>query len=69
MILGGHEGQHTNQSEILGPLYLPVYFVSGVWGSSVNGEFTLNPINKYNAMERDADNRGNQSLKILYQSK
>ena len=63
VVLGGHEGQHANQSEILGPLYLPTYFFGGVGGAAVNGVFTLNPINKYNPMEQNADHTGNQLLR------
>ena len=65
VILGGHEGQHTHQSEFLGPLYLPLYFIGGVAGAAANGYLTLNPINKYNPMEHDADHTGNQQLKHL----
>jgi len=46
IILGPHEGKHTYQAEVLGPLFLPVYFLSG-------------GVNANNWIEKEADEKGN----------
>ena len=46
--VGQHEEAHTYQGEQLGPLYLPVYLVSGV-GAVLRG---ANPFGRENFMER-----------------
>jgi hypothetical protein len=51
IVVGDHEYKHTEQSKILGPLYLPVYIGSGGWWS-----------NHGNWMERQADEYGRQQL-------
>ena len=48
IILGSHESQHTYQAETLGPLFLPIYFLSG--GISNN-----------NWLENEADKFGNNA--------
>ena len=48
IILGPHESQHTYQAEILGPLFLPTYFLSG-------------GISSKNWLEKDADKAGNKA--------
>ncbi len=48
IILGSHEIQHTYQAQILGPLFLPTYFLSG--GISHN-----------NWLEKQADQSGNKA--------
>ncbi len=52
IILGSHEGVpgHIGQSSWMGPLYLPIYFISG--GPSAN-----------NWMEKQADKAGNDAYK------
>jgi hypothetical protein len=36
-LIGPHEMQHTWQSQILGPLYLPLNLIGGIGGSVFNG--------------------------------
>jgi hypothetical protein len=57
--LGNHEIFHTYQAEKFGPFFLPIYLYQGITGAAENGVFTLNPVNKYNPMEQDADHHGN----------
>ena len=63
VVLGGHEVDHTYKAEVLGPLFLPIYFFAGIIGAAANGVITLNPVNKYNPMEKAADVHGNQILR------
>ena len=36
---GDHERLHTEQGEILGPLYIPLHIVSGLTGLMLNGDW------------------------------
>ncbi len=36
---GEHERQHTEQGELLGPLYFPAHLVSGLMGLILNGDW------------------------------